>query len=706
MADADWFARVVDSRRVQVLRRTDLLDSAAEEGFDRLTRLSSELLGAPIALVSLVDERRQFFKSSRGLGQPWATLRETPLSHSFCKHVVASREMLVVPDARDVPMLRDNPAVSELGVIAYAGAPIQAEGETIGAFCAIDNKPRAWSDEQVRLLRELASLVETQIDLKLAQTEAVARGKLLDVVLDTMPTGLLIREPEGAVVRTNPALERMLGRTEAELATTDFWEITHPDDLPGDQQAREQLLRHERSKITRIKRYRHADGHYVWVRLSAAVLRDARQVTRGTVAMIEDVTAERQAEAEIVRQVRLYQTIARSIPRGAVLMFDRDLRYQAADGAELLDSIGIHKDALEGKTLQEVADPELLAPIEFVYRRALAGHSGEIDSDFAGRSLLTRVAPIWDGDAVIGGIALVQDVTEERDRAAALRRANALFQATIDSIRDGVIVLDPGQRVRLANRAAAELLNYEHGEMANATRDSFLAHLKAQVEDPEDVARRLALLSAGTSDVSPDFVLIRPRRRTLRRFGTPIELPEGSGMLVVWHDISAELDLLAERERQALTDALTGIANRRNAEQVLAKELARAERSKSAVSVALLDIDHFKSVNDRFGHGVGDEVLRRVAATLESARRITDSVARWGGEEFLAILPVPLDGAVAFCERARKAIAASDHPGVGRVTVSAGVAEYRPGESRDEMLSRADQRLYLAKSNGRNRVES
>ena len=72
MADADWFARVVDSRRVQVLRRTDLLDSAAEEGFDRLTRLSSELLGAPIALVSLVDERRQFFKSSRGLGQPWA----------------------------------------------------------------------------------------------------------------------------------------------------------------------------------------------------------------------------------------------------------------------------------------------------------------------------------------------------------------------------------------------------------------------------------------------------------------------------------------------------------------------------------------------------------------------------------------------------------------------------------------------------------
>jgi diguanylate cyclase (GGDEF)-like protein len=177
-------------------------------------------------------------------------------------------------------------------------------------------------------------------------------------------------------------------------------------------------------------------------------------------------------------------------------------------------------------------------------------------------------------------------------------------------------------------------------------------------------------------------------------------------LLVVWHDISAELELLAERERQALTDALTGIGNRRNAEQLLAKELARAERSKTSLSVALFDIDYFKSVNDRFGHGVGDEVLRRVASTLEGARRITDSVARWGGEEFLAILPVPIDGAVAFCERARRAVAASDQPGVGVVTISAGVAEYRPGESRDEMLARADQRLYAAKSNGRNRVES
>ncbi len=103
--------------------RLRLLDTLPEEAFDRLTRLSARLLAVPIALVSLVDDHRQFFKSACGLPEPWATLRETPLSHSFCQHVVASKAPLVVDDARLHAQLRHNPAVIDLNVIGYLGVP-------------------------------------------------------------------------------------------------------------------------------------------------------------------------------------------------------------------------------------------------------------------------------------------------------------------------------------------------------------------------------------------------------------------------------------------------------------------------------------------------------------------------------------------------------------------------------------------------------
>ena len=170
--------------------------------------------------------------------------------------------------------------------------------------------------------------------------------------------------------------------------------------------------------------------------------------------------------------------------------------------------------------------------------------------------------------------------------------------------------------------------------------------------------------------------------------------------------MTAEVELLAERERLALTDALTGIANRRAAEQALAKAIAGAERAHTPLSVGFFDIDHFKIVNDRFGHAVGDEVLRRVASTLEAAKRLSDTVARWGGEEFLAVLPVSLDGAVAYCERVRKEIEQLTFPGASHVTISAGVASRAGKEDAAALLARADERLYFAKSSGRNRVEA
>jgi GAF domain-containing protein len=162
--------------RLAALRATALLDTPAEQAFDRLTRLAARLIGVPTALVSLVDEDRQFFKSCVGLPEPWASVRETPLSHSFCQHAVALARPLVIEDARTHPLVRDNLAIRDIGVIAYAGIPLAtADGDVLGSFCVIDGVPRQWTADELATLTDLAAAVMTEIELRTAPRRGGAR---------------------------------------------------------------------------------------------------------------------------------------------------------------------------------------------------------------------------------------------------------------------------------------------------------------------------------------------------------------------------------------------------------------------------------------------------------------------------------------------------------------------------------------------------
>ena len=153
-----------DLDRMTKLIATNLLGAAPKKQFDMVSKLVMSILGVPVALISLVDEDRQYFLSQHGLVEPWASLRETPLSHSFCQWVVASKEPLVVGDAREDPVLVNNLAIRDLGVVAYAGQPITAGGtKVIGSLCAIDSHPRSWTYDELATLRDLANLTECYI---------------------------------------------------------------------------------------------------------------------------------------------------------------------------------------------------------------------------------------------------------------------------------------------------------------------------------------------------------------------------------------------------------------------------------------------------------------------------------------------------------------------------------------------------------------
>jgi GAF domain-containing protein len=179
---SDLLAIVRNLNRLAAVQRTGLLDTPPEETFDRFTRLATRIFRTPVALVSLVDANRQFFKSTIGLPEPWQTRRETPLTHSFCKHAVALQEPLVIADARKDPAYRDNPAVRDLKIIAYAGVPLTVSGCALGAFCVIDNEPHAWSYDEVLMLRDLAACVIHEIELRTRMRETDERVRRLENV--------------------------------------------------------------------------------------------------------------------------------------------------------------------------------------------------------------------------------------------------------------------------------------------------------------------------------------------------------------------------------------------------------------------------------------------------------------------------------------------------------------------------------------------
>ena len=138
---------------------------------DELCRRAAVRVGSPVALVSLVDEEGQALPGAYGLAEPWYTERWTPLTHSFCQHVVTSEEPFVVMNAHDDPLVSKNLAIMDLGVIAYAGVPLRAgeDGVVVGALCAIDHMPRSWSEEQVQELRTLSSEVTHELGLLIKQ---------------------------------------------------------------------------------------------------------------------------------------------------------------------------------------------------------------------------------------------------------------------------------------------------------------------------------------------------------------------------------------------------------------------------------------------------------------------------------------------------------------------------------------------------------
>lgn len=296
-----------EPERLDALRRLELLDTAPEETFDALARLASALLGVPIAVVSLVDEHRQWFKASVGLDAS-----ETPREAAFCAHAILGDTVFVVNDTRHDARFADNPLVTgEPRIRAYAGVPLRTrDGHALGTLCAIDRRPRVFTERELALLEDLAGIARREIQQReqaiatrlLARTStqaAIDSETLYQATFSRAAVGIALVGLDGRFLRMNPALCRILGRDEPALRRATFQEITHADDLGMDLGLVRQLLDGDADHYALEKRYLRPDGGTVWANLTVTLVSDAAGLPQHFVSIIEDITTRRHTEAAL-----------------------------------------------------------------------------------------------------------------------------------------------------------------------------------------------------------------------------------------------------------------------------------------------------------------------------------------------------------------------------------------------------------------------
>jgi diguanylate cyclase (GGDEF)-like protein/PAS domain S-box-containing protein len=280
-----------------------------------------------------------------------------------------------------------------------------------------------------------------------------------------------------------------------------------------------------------------------------------------------------------------------------------------------------------------------------------------------------------------------------------LRDREFYFKAILASIKAGVMVIDVEKHEIVdVNKAASELIG--------ASKKNIIGKECHQYVCPAERGRCPITDLNQVIDNSERFLInARHRKVPIIKTVVPITIKNRKYLLETFIDITEQKRMDEKLKRLATTDILTGAYNRTVFDEIISREMERVKRYNTSLSVIMFDIDHFKRVNDTFGHNVGDSVLKKIARIVKRTIRKVDYFIRWGGEEFLIIsAETNLEQAYVLAERLRSGIETSKFNNISQITVSCGVARYEKEDTRNTLIKRVDDAMYKAKRTGRNRV--
>jgi len=465
-----------DPERLAALRRTGLLDTQPEEGFDRLTRLAARVLDVPVATVSLVEQERQFFKSVVGFPESWAGVRETPLSSSpLTREVVAGGKPLVVDDARGHPVLGASAAVSGLGMLAFAGVPLAAsDGHVLGAFCVLDARVRRWTDGEVETLRDLAASAVTEIELRRdaaarAEVEAELRRErdFVVQVVNTMGQGLTVTDLEGRFGFVNPQFARLVGRDPEALLHARGEDVVHPDDRGTLEGARHQWRAGE-TVTYELSLLREGAVPLPALVTSAPRLEDG--VVVGSITVVSNLTQRKRNEEELRRSERQFRLMIENATDLITLLDDAGtIRYESPSVRRVLDYA---PEALVGRSVFDLVHPADASGVREAFARivdnpgvALGVELRFLHGDGTFHNVEATGASFLDDPAVGSVVVNSRDVTDRRRAEAALRKSEEQFRQFVEAASDIIYRADMEGRFTYANPVAARILGYPEAEI-------------------------------------------------------------------------------------------------------------------------------------------------------------------------------------------------------------------------------------------------
>lgn len=334
---------------------------------------------------------------------------------------------------------------------------------------------------------------------------------------------------------------------------------------------------------------------------------------------------------------------------------------------------------------------------------------------FLAEVLLSRVDT--GEDVLVQGV--VRDISVRRETELALQRTNeqlvhfrALVEDAIDQSRIGLFILDDQYRVVWTSQPIETFMGIKAPDAVGADkRELDRTVIQRLFEDGDRYVRNTEAAYQSGSHLEGRIYHVLPRGDIQERWLEHESYPVTSGAYAggridIYRDLTERVRLEHELSHRATHDYLTGLLNRQQFEVLLDREICRARRYQSPLSLVMFDVDRFKQINDELGHEAGDKVLKRLADELRRSVRESDSLARWGGEEFTLMLPdCGMQDAGRMAEQLRGRVLGIDFgPDIDQLTISLGVTAHRDNESSRELLRRADDALYSAKQKGRNRV--
>jgi diguanylate cyclase (GGDEF)-like protein/PAS domain S-box-containing protein len=701
-----------EKKRLATLRGLNILDTPPEERFDRLTRLAQRIFDVPIAVITLIDSNRQWFKSCQGLD---AT--ETPRSISFCGHAILGDEVFVIPDAALDPRFADNPLVAGAPHIRfYAGQPLKANnGSRLGTLCILDIKPRQPSQADLDVLRDLAALVESELNLldTVETQDSLLRDSeaVLSATINAALDAVVHMDSAGIITRWNNQAEKIFGWPQVEAVGRMLHETIIP---PQYREAHIRGMEHflasgegsllnKRIEMTAL----HRNGHEFPIELSITPLKMAGQYEFS--AFIRDITERKQIEAALRASELRLREITELMP---VTLFVKD----AASRFIMLNKAG---ESQFGVTLDELrgTDGSQFFPAEqmthFLATDAKVFATGRVVDieeivwnveQKQNRQIRTLKKPLYDETgAPLYLICMTIDITEHKQLLDSLR----LSSLVLENSSEGMLVTDENNLIIAVNPAFSSITGYSFDEVQGKNP-------KILSSGRQDKAFYQAMWQElnTTGHWQGEIWDKRKNGEIYAKFLTINTIRNEAGS--VYRYVALFTDITEKKQsdeliwRQANFDMLTELPNRQMFSDRLKQEIMKSERAHLPLALLLIDLDEFKEVNDTLGHAMGDILLQEAALRIADCVRATDTVARLGGDEFTVVLSQLADNTRAedIAQKILAKLAEPYHLGskVTYISASIGITLY-PNDATDieSLIKNADQAMYLSKSHGRNR---